>query len=124
MDGWSEDGARQWVRGTRTPSSNTGAAKAVKGRWFMYLETSGGSKDTTSGLLSPWYTTIARYSYAAPEAVVPDLPCDGVWGAPATVRAGLAAACPTGRPKPLQSRCSAWLQRAPVTGWLYVYGKS
>ena len=43
-------GRRKWVRGTRTPSSSTGAAKAYAGRYFMFLETSGSSKGWTSYL--------------------------------------------------------------------------
>jgi hypothetical protein len=48
--------------------------------------------------------------------VVPDLPCDGIWGAPATVPAGLAAALPN---RQAESRCNhavhqcdAWLAAA------------
>jgi hypothetical protein len=56
---------------------------------------------------------------------VPDLPCDGIWGASATVRAGLAAACPTGRPRAAATshavQCvAAALQRALAAHWLAV----
>ena len=49
--GWKKGGGRRkWVRGTRTPSSSTGAAKAYAGRYFMFLETSSSSKGWTSYL--------------------------------------------------------------------------
>ena len=52
--GWvSAKGKTQnrWSRGTRTPSSSTGAAKGQGGKgYFMFLETSGGSKGYTSYL--------------------------------------------------------------------------
>ena len=38
--GWANSGKSKWVRGTKTPSSSTGAQKAQGGSWFMFLETS------------------------------------------------------------------------------------
>ena len=35
-----QSGKRKWVRGSRTPSSSTGAAKAQSGSYFVFLETS------------------------------------------------------------------------------------
>eukprot|EP01047_Picozoa_sp_COSAG01_P018384 COSAG01_NODE_994_length_12252_cov_10.271044_1_plen_1040_part_10 len=54
--GWTSIGAdsyRRWTRGTKTPSSNTGALKAQSGSHFMYLETTGGKRGDTSYLISP-----------------------------------------------------------------------
>ena len=43
---WKKGGGKgKWVRGTKTPSSSTGAAKGHGGKgYFMFLETSGSSK--------------------------------------------------------------------------------
>ena len=39
--GWKNSGKGKWVRGTRTPSGSTGAAKGQGGKgYFMFLETS------------------------------------------------------------------------------------
>ena len=49
--GWSESGKQHWMRGTRTPSSGTGANQAHTGQFFMFLETS--RKTGSSYLTSP-----------------------------------------------------------------------
>eukprot|EP01047_Picozoa_sp_COSAG01_P007134 COSAG01_NODE_266_length_19876_cov_13.504525_5_plen_3482_part_00 len=43
----------RWQRGTRTPSSGTGPNRAASGRWFMYLECSGGRSRAVSYLNAP-----------------------------------------------------------------------
>ena len=50
--GWAEGGKKNgWKRGTRTPSSSTGAAKGQGGKGsFYFLETSSGKKGDTSYL--------------------------------------------------------------------------
>ena len=61
--GWIQGGKGKWVRGTQTPSSSTGAAKAYAGKYFMYLETSSpSSKGWTSYLthaVKPGFKSIA-----------------------------------------------------------------
>eukprot|EP01047_Picozoa_sp_COSAG01_P032317 COSAG01_NODE_2328_length_7893_cov_2.389017_2_plen_1888_part_00 len=52
-DGWTESGKNHWTRGTRTPSSSTGATKAASGSYFYFLETSSGSNGDISYLISP-----------------------------------------------------------------------
>ena len=45
---WTNGGKKSLVRGTRTPSSSTGAAKGQGDKgYFMFLETSGASKQTS-----------------------------------------------------------------------------
>ena len=41
---WVAGGRKLWMRGTRTPSSFTGASRAQSSPYFMYLETSFPSK--------------------------------------------------------------------------------
>eukprot|EP01052_Picozoa_sp_SAG31_P048871 SAG31_NODE_10431_length_1139_cov_2.435577_1_plen_250_part_10 len=50
---WTESGKNAWTRGSRTPSSGTGANKAHDGKYFMFLETSRGRKGDASYLVSP-----------------------------------------------------------------------
>eukprot|EP01047_Picozoa_sp_COSAG01_P017230 COSAG01_NODE_908_length_12794_cov_119.794171_2_plen_1484_part_00 len=52
---WTESGKHAWTRGTRTPSSGTGASKAHGGKHFMYLETSNGQTGDASYLISPTF---------------------------------------------------------------------
>eukprot|EP01047_Picozoa_sp_COSAG01_P017191 COSAG01_NODE_904_length_12843_cov_83.351146_2_plen_2267_part_00 len=51
--GWTASGKKRWTRGTTTPSANTGAQRAQSGKYFVYLETSGGNKGDVSYLESP-----------------------------------------------------------------------
>eukprot|EP01047_Picozoa_sp_COSAG01_P017021 COSAG01_NODE_889_length_12914_cov_3.351775_1_plen_4223_part_10 len=53
-ESWQNSGRNRWVRGTRTPSSSTGATKAATGKYFAFLETSAPSNTGwTSYLTSP-----------------------------------------------------------------------
>ena len=48
---WTNGGKKSMVRGTRTPSSSTGAVKGQGDKgYFMFLETSYGKKGETSSL--------------------------------------------------------------------------
>jgi hypothetical protein len=53
MCGWKESGKHAFTRASKTPSANTGAAKAHGGKYFVFLETSSGHIDDTSYMISP-----------------------------------------------------------------------
>jgi hypothetical protein len=58
--GWTESGKNAWTRGSRTPSSGTGASNAHDGKYFMFLETSNGRTGDASYLVSPKLSSSAR----------------------------------------------------------------
>jgi hypothetical protein len=62
-DGWTESGKNMWTRGTSTPSSSTGATSAASGRYFYFLETSGGSFGDISYLASPRLSSVTSVSF-------------------------------------------------------------
>jgi hypothetical protein len=53
MCGWTESGKNAFTRGSRTPSTGTGANKAAGGKYFVFLETSTGHKGDASFFISP-----------------------------------------------------------------------
>jgi len=62
--GWAVTGSRYWRRGTSTPSSSTGAARAADGTWFYFLETSSPSRaGTVSYLVSPALASVRSVSF-------------------------------------------------------------
>jgi hypothetical protein len=58
--GWTAGGKRKWTRGTKTPSSYTGAEQPHSGTHFIFLETSAGRKNDKSYLISPQLQSDSR----------------------------------------------------------------